>query len=487
MSNGHTSLAYAVRPNVLVKYLGQLLVVHAFLIIPPFLASLYFKEFEFSRRYALMCLISFVAGWSGQRLRAVQHIQVNEALVIVTLTFVISPLLMFYPMSAAGYSPGDTLFEVISAITTTGLTTVTDVESSAKTFLFSRAWMQWYGGLGIVVLSVALLMRHQLAARRLTEIAVSENLATTSRSYARQMLLVYLTLTLLGFLVLWWILGEGSAALLHTFSAISTGGFSSYNNSLAGLSSRWAAYAIIIIAILGAIPLPWYLRLKQGQWRDAWTDLEFRALLFLGISLSLILCLVLMASGTEGESGLVFGNAFISVFTAQTGAGFSIVNIGELNDTAKALLILSMFIGGGVGSTSGGIKLLRLLVLWRVLLFMIRRVAMPSHAMAEPRLREQVLESDDIQRALLLVILFVAVIFLSWLVFLFNGYPALDSLFEVVSAIGTVGLSSGITNSDLAVSAKIVLCLDMLLGRVEVIALLIVLNPFTWFGKRLKI
>ena len=485
MSNGQTSLAYAVRPIVLIKYLGQLLVAQACLMIPPLLASLYYSEYVFSRRFALVFSVTLMLGWAGQRVRAAQQIQVNEALVIVALAFLVSPLLMFYPLSAAGYAPADTLFETISAITTTGLTTVRDVEHSARTFLFSRAWMQWYGGLGIVVLSVALLMRHQLAARRLTEVSLTENLATTARSYARQMLWIYVCLTLLGFLLLWSLVGEAGVAMLHTFSAISTGGFSTYNNSLAGFSNRGAAYVVIVIAVLGAIPLPWYQRLKPRHWREAWLDVEFRALLLIGFLVTLALSLVYAGVVPQHNEHIV-GNAFISAFTAQTGAGFSIIDIGALSDSAKAVLILSMFIGGGVGSTSGGIKLLRFLVLWRLLQFMIQRTAMPTHAMAGPRLREHSLENDDIQRALILVILFVTVIFLSWLLLLFEHYPALDALFEVVSATGTVGLSTGITSTGLAPLAKAVLCIDMLLGRVEIIALLVVLYPSTWFGKRQK-
>jgi len=485
MSNGNTSLAYAVRPNILVKYLGQLLIAQACLMIPPLLASLYYAEYFFSWRFAIVLILTLALGWFGQRVRAVQHIQANEALVIVALAFVISPILMLYPMSAAGYALGDVLFETISAITTTGLTTVADVEHSAQTFLFSRAWMQWYGGLGIVVLSVALLMRHQLAARRLTEISLSENIASTARSYARQVLWVYVSLTLVGFLLLWSFVGKAEIALLHTFSAISTGGFSTYNNSLAGFSSRWMAYIVIFIAILGAIPLPWYQRLRKAQWREAWDDIEFRSLFVLGFTISVVLTIVFNLTLT-GQSEHTLSTAMICAFTAQTGAGFSIVDIGGLPDTAKGVLILSMFIGGGLGSTSGGIKLLRFLVLLRLLQFMIQRTAMPTHAMSGPRLREHYLESDDIQRALLLVILFVVVIVLSWLVLLFEDYPALDALFEVVSATGTVGLSSGLTGSGLAPMAKTVLCIDMLLGRVEIIALLVVLYPSTWFGKRQK-
>ncbi len=143
-----------------------------------------------------------------------------------------------------------------------------------------------------------------------------------------------------------------------------------------------------------------------------------------------------------------------------------------------------MAVGGGSGSTAGGIKLLRLLVVLRLLQFFVRRTAMPPHAAAQPRLGGQPLDAEEVQRVALVVVLFGVAAGLSWLAMLIYGYPPLDALFEVVSALGTVGLSTGIASPDLATPLKLVLCADMLLGRLELLALLVLLYPRTWFGKR---
>jgi trk system potassium uptake protein TrkH len=148
------------------------------------------------------------------------------------------------------------------------------------------------------------------------------------------------------------------------------------------------------------------------------------------------------------------------------------------------LLVFSMLIGGGSGSTAGGIKLVRLLILLRLLQLFLRRTAMPPHAVAVAKLGGQVLEPLHTERVLLVVGLFVIVPALSWPVFLAYGYAPLDALFEVVSATGTVGLSSGISRPELETPLKFLLCFNMLLGRLEVLALLVLLYPRTWFGKR---
>jgi trk system potassium uptake protein TrkH len=155
-----------------------------------------------------------------------------------------------------------------------------------------------------------------------------------------------------------------------------------------------------------------------------------------------------------------------------------------MDPASKLLMIVSMLVGGSVGSSAGGFKLLRLLILLRFLQFMILRSALPSHAVAQPYLARQKLESDDIQRALLLILVFGGIVFLSWLPFVVLGYDPLDALFEVASACGTVGLSSGITRPELEVVLKGVLCFDMIAGRLEIIALLVVLYPRNWIGRR---
>jgi len=143
-------------------------------------------------------------------------------------------------------------------------------------------------------------------------------------------------------------------------------------------------------------------------------------------------------------------------------------------------LILSMLVGGSIGSTAGGVKLMRLLIALRLLQFFIQRTALPAHAVLERELSGDKLESDEIERALMLILIFVGTVLCSWLPFLLAGYDPLDALFEVVSACSTTGLSTGITSAGLESGLKAVLIVDMLLGRVEFLAFLVFLYPRTW-------
>ncbi|MCW8918780.1 MAG: TrkH family potassium uptake protein [Gammaproteobacteria bacterium] len=484
MGEGSRALSYAVRLPVLGKYLGQLGVMLALLTLAPLLASLYFADYALSLRYLQVELALLAVSLLLARLPSPAQLQQNEALVIVALAFLLSPLLMSYPMSGAGLTLPQALFEAVSAVTTTGLTILPSVEGASPAFLFARVWMQWYGGLGIVVLSVALLLGHHIASRRLAEPLSGEGLATTTRTYARRMLVVYLGLTGIALLALLASGMGGFDALLHTLAAISTGGFSHHDRSLAALSAS-QGMVVIMVGLCGAIPLHLYYRVRQQGLAQLGRDSEFRTLLLLALLGAALLSLLLRQEGMAWNEALFHGT--IQALSALSTSGFASLDIATLDDTGKLGLIVLMFIGGGVGSTAGGIKVLRLLILLRLLQLLLRRTALANHAVSNTQLAGHDLEGGEIQNALLLILLFLLLVMLSWLIFVGYGYPPLDALFEVVSASATVGLSSGISGPALEGELQALLMLNMLLGRLEIIALLVVLYPPTWLGRRTEV
>jgi trk system potassium uptake protein TrkH len=483
-----TVLTYAIRGPVVLKYLGQLALILALLTLVPLVVALVAGDDAMRWRYGPLCTVLLLLGGLFARLPAPLRIQGNEALTVTALAFLGASLLMSWPIMGTGVPFVDALFEAVSGVTTTGLSTLTGIEMHSTTLLFTRAWMQWYGGLGFVVLSVALLMGHQAAARRLSDPAGSgETLVATARTHARHSLMVYVALTLVGLALVWALTGNGFMALLQVLSAVSTGGFSSYPDSLAGLASRPPAVAVMLIAFLGAVSLPLYWRAAHAGRRTGLgvllSDVELRGLLAAALVIGILLSGLGWLQGRE----LSWYHGFMMGVSAQTTTGFTTMSITEMDAASKVVMIVSMLLGGSVGSSAGGFKLLRLLILLRLLQLMIRRTGMPMHAVAEPYLGGRKLESDDVLRALQLIILFIGLVVVSWLPFVVMGYDPLDALFEVVSASGTVGLSSGITRPGLEPLLKGVLCFDMLAGRLEIIAILVVLYPRNWFGRRKEV
>jgi trk system potassium uptake protein len=479
---GVTTLSYPVRGPVLLKYLGQLGLMLAMLTLVPFGVSLFFDDYTVAGRYLIIILVLLFLGIPLSRVPVPPTLQTNEAMMITAMAFLVSPLMMTYPLMGAGLSFEDALFEAISGVTTTGLSVLHSVEDRDPSLVFARAWMQWYGGLGIAILSVALLMGQGIASKRLVEPVPGDNLVTTTRTHARRVLGAYVLLTVSGIVVLLTLQVELFHAITLTLAAISTGGFSSFNDSLVGLESMPTASIVLFISFCGAISLPLYARTYRDGFQRLTSDVELPTLLLLCVLATGLIGLSLgWHTNLTWPEAMTHGAAL--AVSAQSTTGFTTLPLSDVDPTSKALLMVSMVIGGSVGSTSGGIKILRFLMVLAFFRLILQRACAPPHAVVEPRLGTRRLEYEDLSRTLLLTVLFGGLIFISWTLFLVGGFDPLDALFEVVSAAGTVGLSTGITTTELPGWLKAVLCFDMLAGRLEIIALLVVLYPHTWRGR----
>lgn len=481
MSNGATTLTYAVRGRVVVYYLALLAFMLALLELPPLAVAWAVGEQTTAWRYLVMVVVLLAAAAAGRRLHTPGRIQSNEAAVVAALAFVLAPLVALYPLTASGLGPLDAWFEAVSGVTTTGLSVAGSVDQRSPAFHFGRAWLQWYGGLGIAVLSVALFMGRHAAARRLVAATENEDPATTARTQARQVLLAYAALTVGGVALLAAVTGAPFTAVVYMLSTVSTGGFAPADSSLAALSKA-GAWVVTGYCLLGAVPLLAYVHgLRRG--RQILRDPEVRALAVMTLLVWLALTWTMASGAGLGWTAALKQGLWLGT-SAQTTTGFSALQVADLDPASKVVVMVAMLVGGSTGSTAGGIKLLRLLVVIELLRYFLRRSAMPPHAAIEPRLAGRALDTSDIALAALLIALFAAAVVLSWVVFVAWGYAPLDSLFEVASALGTVGLSTGITAPDLPAPLKVVLGLDMLLGRLEIVTLLILLYPRTWLGRR---
>lgn len=482
MGRAQRELFFAVRWRYIVRYLGQFCLVIGFLNLVPLGVALILAEYEIASSYAGLIIVLLGLWGASSRTRTCGHMQMNEAMVLAAAVFLLIPLVATIPQICAGIPFIDAWFETVSAATTTGLSTQGDVALEPRTFLFARAWMQWYGGLGIVVLSLALVVRPGMSALRLASMDAPDDLVGGTRAHAQRVLLVYLVLTG-GGLLLWMLLGgRPFEGLLYIFAAVSTGGFAPTTDSFAGLRAIRLAWVVTLAALAGAVPLALYHRSWQKGWRHFWQNMELRTLLLAGTLMTVLLGSALRVQGMRFPEIII--HAPLMALSAQTTAGFSSLDPGLLDAGAKMTLILAMAMGGGVGSTAGGFKLLRLLILLGLLARCLKSLSVPPSAVVDQRLGRRRIEPNEVQDALMIILVFISVVFVSWVPFLVYGYAPLDALFEVVSATGTVGLSSGVTQASMPVFLKLVLCADMLLGRLEFVAWMVFFYHRTWFGRK---
>jgi trk system potassium uptake protein TrkH len=344
--------------------------------------------------------------------------------------------------------------------------------------------MQWYGGLAIVVLAVVLVLAPGLAARRLGETeSGAPDVIGGARTRARYALVVYVLLTAIAFFLLVLAGTTPFDALAYALSAVSTGGFSTHNNGLAGLGNLPVEWIPIGMASCGAVSLTLYAHIRQGRWQDAVRNKNLHAFAWTTlVSATLVSVFMIALDGLSLEDALWHGP--LVAISAQTTSGFSSVDISTLSAPSKLTLIGSMFIGGDEGSTAGGIKIPRLLILMALVRMVLMRTRLPPHAVSEPVAAGRRIEESELHAALAVIILHAVVILLSWMAFVACGHDVLDALFDVTSAVGTVGLSAGIVNENLAAGLKWLLTADMLMGRLEVVAVIVLFSPATWFGRR---
>lgn len=483
-SKAERALRQPVRVPIVVRYLGEIGLVLGIAALVPVLGGALFGELRLVLPYAAIGALLVPLGVLARRRPAPLEVRQNEALVVTAAAFVLSALILSGPLVLHGIPWTDAFFEAVSGITTTGLSTLASVEARPRTFLLARAWMQWVGGLGFVVLSLALLLGPGVATQRLGAPSLEPaDVSGSMRAHARRVLRVYLGLTLFGIVLLVGLGASGFDAVVHTFAGISTGGFTPRDSSLEELATR-LQYGVFGLSALGAISLPLYSHLWRGRGRRVLGDPEARALVVLIALMALLVCVATRFGGGSPELGL--SDLTLTAVSAQTTVGFSTLEVAKLPAITMALLIVSMLIGGSVGSSTGGVKLLRLLLVIRLGQWLVAETRLPAHAVAGPSLAGQRLGRDELLRAAAMVLLFVGVVLVSWLAFLAYGYAPLEALFEVASATGTVGLSVGITRPELEPFLKGVLCTNMLLGRLEILSVLVMLAPRTWIGRRVS-
>lgn len=477
-----TYLVYAIRFRAVFKYISQLCLILAILLLAPLAVSLFWAEYWMTLRYCLVALFLGGIGFLGHFQSPPEQLQANEVYFVIAFTYLLLSFVMAYPMMGAGLNFMDAWFESVSAVTTTGLTTVDSVENKAQTFLFSRAWIQWIGGLGIAILSLGLAMQPSSVARKFSlSLLDSKEIVGSTRSYARKLLIVYSCLTLLCIFTLWIFGAPLYQGFLIALGSVSTGGFSPYDNSLANFS--WPLQTTVtFFSFLGALSLPLFWMLRLNALKKLSADFQAMTLILCGLVTSIALYGFFYFEPSALSEKIQ--NAFFNAFSAQTTTGFSTVKIASLDGSAKLAMIASMLIGGCTHSTAGGLKIIRFLILIKGIQVLFFRTALSKSAVYTPKLGKIPLTTEERELCFSIFSLFLIATFFSWFLFVASGYNPLDSLFEVISALGTVGLSTGISNSHLPGYLKTVLCFDMFLGRLEMITFLILFYPKTLAGRR---
>lgn len=442
-------------------------------LVLPFLVAVASAEWEQAIVFAALALGTYLS--AGRKSLPSDSLAPRDALLFAALAY-----LLFALVGAFAYltttSFVNALFEAMSGYTTTGLS-VLEVDRAPRSLLFFRAYSQWIGGAGIIVLSIVFLPGARAALLPLYAAEFrEENLLGNVVSTTRLVFAVYGALTLLGFLA-YLACGMGAYdACLHIFATVSTGGFSPHPESIGYYRSVPITIAVATFMLVGAVALPLYYRAFHDGPRRFFADSQLRALLVLALAGFLLASFY----GTTSKGAFSWiAHGFHSI-SALTTTGFNLTDTTEWTQGARLVAMILMILGGSVGSTSGGLKLVRVLILARIAQWYVRRALFPPEAQIPLRIDGRSLRDDEIQSVVGLTVLYLGLVSSSAFLLAFTGCAPMDALFEATSAVGTVGLSTGLTSPALAWWAKLLLTLDMWAGRLEILPLLVLLYPSQW-------
>ncbi len=413
----------------------------------------------------------------------------REVFAVVSLGWVSFSLLGCLPFIFTGHAGSftDAFFETMSGFTTTGATILTDVEALPHGLLLWRSFTQWIGGMGIIVLSLAILPYLGVGGMQLFKAEVPgpiyDKLTPRVTETAKLLWGVYVIFSALQVVLL--MLGGMSLfeSLCHTFSTMPTGGFSTYNASIGAFESPFIQYVIIFFMLSAGLSFSLHYRLLRGSARPYWESREVRLFFALGAGGAILLGFDVFLNHVHLPEPAFRQSLFQSVSILTT-TGFATADYGQWSLTSQFLLFCFMFIGGCAGSTAGGMKVIRLFILIQFVRVEFKRLIHPS-GVIPVRVGSMVIPRDVAQNVVgffvLLVMLFVAgVIFLT-----ITGIDLLTSFGAVAACIGNIGPGLGSVGpadnyAHLPSAAKWMLAFFMLLGRLEVFTVLVLFAPSYW-------
>lgn len=469
--------------RIIARVFSLLLIVEGlFMLVSAGISFLYHEDATTSFLYSALITI-FTGIIVFTPLRKEERVSGNrEGYIIVTGIWIIFSLFGTLPFIFSGSvnSFGDAFFESMSGFTTTGGTIMTNVESLPYGILFWRSLTQWLGGLGIIFISLSIFpvvrsINIQIAATEFSGQQI-EKIHPRIKDAARRLFLIYFAITITETILL--IAGGMPVfdAICHSFSTLSTGGFSTRNNGIASFDSPYLMTVLTLFMFIAGTNMALVYFALKGNFRKAAGNAEFVFYFWICVAFIVISSATLFFSGNT-PAGKAIGDGAFHVVSIITTTGFYTQNYSLWGYSMILMIFILMFTGGTAGSTSGGIKIVRLLLATKTSRQELKRLIHP-YAFLPVRLDKHTIPQNTVQNVMVFLILYFFIICLSTFVISAMGYDMITSFSTSASMLGNIGPSLGtfgpFTNySGMPMSGKWFLSALMLLGRLELLSVMI--------------
>ena len=479
-------------PAVILRVLGVLLMIYSTTMLPPALVALIYQDgghIQFLSAFAIT-LISGLVCWLPVH-NSQDDLRVKDGFLVVVLFWTVLGLYGAIPFllgDQPNMSVADAVFESISGLTTTGATVIQHLDDLPKSILYYRQQLQWLGGMGIIVLAVAILPMLGIGGMQLyraetpgpmKDHKLTPRIAETAK--ALWILYVCLTLVCAG---TYWVLGmDAFDAIAHSFSTIAIGGFSTHDASIGYFNNPAIEVTTIIFMVIAGINFGLhFLAWRRKQLTHYWADPELRFYFQVLCTISIGSCIVLYLNGTYENNWDAIRYAIFQTVSIATTTGYAVADFSQWHPLIPTALLMGSFIGACAGSTGGGIKVIRMLLMFKQGLREMRRLIHPNAIMVIKLNNKAV--PDRVTEAVwgffgIYLVCFCAL----FLAILGTGLDFVSAFSAVAACMNNLGpgLSEVALNyASITDTAKWILCFTMLLGRLEIFTLLLLFTPMFW-------
>jgi len=466
-----------------------LLILGIFMLIPFFIQFLYIeKNGSFLSSAAITAFVGILLILAN--LEENRKLNLQQAFLLTTLSWLSIAIFGCLPFlfSDLNLSFVDSFFESMSGITTTGSTIITNLNDCSKSILIWRAILQWLGGIGVIVMAITILPLLNIGGMQLFRMESSnttEKILPKTREVTFLISSIYIGLTLAcGFA--YWLVGMNMFdSIAHAMTTIATGGFSTYSESIGYFQNPKIEIISIIFIILGSIPFIAYLKFVKGDKKIFFKDVQIKGLVYIIIFSVFLIFLYLLFTNKEYT---FLENLRISTFnivSILSGTGYVTADFSSWGKFPLIFFLFLMFVGGCAGSTTCGIKIFRFQILGRFIINQVKKLVYP-HGVFTIKYNNEKISNIFINSIITFIFLYFFIFFILAALLSINGLDFITSLSGSASAISNVGPGLGsIIGPDgnfnsLPNFSKLSLCLGMLLGRLELFAVLVLFFPSFW-------
>ena len=469
--------------------IGILQIILGFFMIFPIMAQIIYNEFNST--FVNSAIITIISGslFCLSNLDQDKKINLQQAFLLTSLSWISVAIFGSFPffLSDMNFSFSDSFFESMSGITTTGSTIIENLQNMPKGLLLWRAILQWLGGIGIVLMAITLMPLMKIGGMQLFKIDSSdssEKILPKSREIALRIFFIYLFLTILCLISYFFSGMNMFDSITHSMTTIATGGFSNYNESIGFFKNPLIEVISIIFIIAGSIPFIAYLKYISGNKKIFFDDIQIKGLFKICVVATMIMLIYLVSNNDES----FLNNLRISTFNVVSilsGTGYVTSNFDLWGEFSLVFFLILMFIGGCAGSTACGIKIFRIQILWIFIKNQIKKIIYPR-GIFPITYNSQKINEKFMSSIISFIFLYFLIFFIISILLSLTGLNFITSISGAATAISNVGPGLGEiigpngSFKDIPIFSKWVLSIGMLLGRLEIFALLVLFFPNFW-------